>query len=174
MIAVCFGLLCTGEVLGQEADQALLEKAQQFIKKRDPGITDEVLAKDRRVIQSAYPEIAGTLASKGFKNPDINDAVAAGWKNLRATSAPYQVLNASTFIGYTGRLGRLEIESLPAGASIFIDGERQEESTDTARWLSPRTYRISLEKPGYLAVQDTCVVVEGRNPPFRRVLTRTR
>ncbi|MGH8766473.1 MAG: PEGA domain-containing protein [Burkholderiales bacterium] len=84
--------------------------------------------------------------------------------------SPFTKVNFQTFVS---RLGRLRIESVPSGAHIKINEVRQDETTDTAKWLEPGSYLISLTKDGFLPKEEQREVMEGNNPPIRMTLTKS-
>ena len=158
-------------VCADEPDLGTLQTAATEIQLKNQKVTASLLAADRKVINSAYPTIKAKLSKRGFGEADINLAMAAGWKNLRDPSSRLVGFSERTFAAYVARLGKLKIESTPDEAYIDIDGNRQNEITNTAKWLAPRRYKFTLSRDDYFPQHEDRVIVEGDNPPLNMTLT---
>jgi hypothetical protein len=58
--------------------------------------------------------------------------------------------------------GTLNIGSVPAGADIYIDGQKQGSQTPSNNIVEARTYKVGLKKAGYKDYSATATVAEGR------------
>ena len=56
----------------------------------------------------------------------------------------------------------LTIKSVPSGADIFLNGVKQGQ-TDMGLWLYPGEYRLKIQLPGYIPVEQTITVAENRD-----------
>jgi hypothetical protein len=167
--AILISLGCTS-LLAQGPDPKLLEKTAAEIKLKNRMIDAALLASDQSAIAASFPAIQENFRVKGFSGYDVNEAIAAGWKDFRAAPGALTPLRGEVFKARVTSFGKLRIESKPGEASIFIDADPQAEKTDTSKWLAPGTYRIRLSKEGYFPEEERRKVVEGENPPFVKVL----
>ena len=171
-LMVGFSVLLCGEVqaIAEGLDQRMLEQMAIEIRKKNVDVSEHLLARDRTVIRAAYPEIKEKLTNKGFTNGEVNQAIASGWKQMRLEQTSTVIFNEQMFGLMVSKLGMLRIESQPRDAAIEIDATRQDQRTNTTTWLAPGTYHIVLTKPGYIPVEDDRTIVEGKNPPLRKIL----
>lgn len=155
--------------LGAQGIEGDLDRAAALIKKR-AVVGDDILVRDRMVIDRVYPEIRADYFKKGFTGADASAAAASGWTHFYL--APHQTgpFSAEVFKTHVGKLGKVRIESEPPDARIQINSMRLEESTNTTRWLQPGTYNVVLTKSGFVPEEARLQVVEGSNPTFKRSL----
>lgn len=165
-------VLGTASVPAQQPDPQVLEKAATEIRIKNQKVDAALLARDQAAITASFPSIQASFKVKGFSEADVNAAVATSWKELRAGPGGLTPLTDQAFKTMVTRLGRVRIESRPREAHIDIDAIRQDEKTDTAKWLAPGTYRILMTKDGYFPEEERLKVVEGENPPVTKTLRR--
>ena len=169
-LAVIFLAWGNVPVLAQEPDLRVLNKAAMEIRAKNPRVDEALLARDQVVIKAAFPAINAALAAKGFDDADVNSAVVTGWKDFRVPPVGLTHFDDQTFKSYVTKLGRLGIQSKPTEAAIDINTSRQEEKTNTIKWLAPGTYLFLLSKDGYYPEEEKRNVAEGNNPPLSKTL----
>ena len=57
--------------------------------------------------------------------------------------------------------GLIGVDSIPTGATVFVDGEAYENKTNTSKILPEGQYEISLEKDGYTSWRKSVLVHSG-------------
>jgi len=159
-------------VLAQQPSQQVLDKAAMEIRLKNQKVDAALLARDQAVIKVSFPAIQANFKGKGFNEADVNAAVVTGWKDLRAGPGALTRFNDQTFKVMVTKLGKVRIESKPREANIDIDGIRQDEKTDTAKWLALGTYLILLTKDDYFPEEERRNVIEGENPAIIKTLRR--
>ncbi len=172
MLAMVFLAIWNLPVLAQQPDPQVLDKAAMEIRKKNPNVDAALLTRDKAVIKATFPVIQADLTAKGFNDADVNAAVVTGWKDLRAAPGGVSSFNAQDFKVMISKLGKLRITSKPNGANIDINALRQDEKTDTAKWLKPGSYSVLLTKEGFSPEEERRTIVEGENPPITKTLTR--
>ncbi|MHB2148651.1 PEGA domain-containing protein [Calditrichota bacterium LG25] len=63
------------------------------------------------------------------------------------------------------------IKSVPSGADIFLNGVNQGQ-TDRGLWLYPGEYRLKIQMPGYVPVEQTITVAENQDNTFAFTLLK--
>jgi hypothetical protein len=157
-------------VLSQELDSKVLKETAVEIQTKNQKVTPDLLVQDRTVIESSFPDIKTNFYTKGFTTTDMNNAVAAGWKDLRSPSSDLYRFDTQSFVHMVTKLGKLRIESTPTEANIEIDAKPQEKKTNTDLWFKPGTYQIVLTMDGYLPEKETRKIVEGNNLTINKTL----
>ncbi len=68
-------------------------------------------------------------------------------------------------------LAPVTINSVPSGADIFLNDGRQGQ-TDKGMWLYPGEYRLKIQLPGYIPVEQTITVAENQDNTFAFTLLK--
>ncbi|MCC6750946.1 MAG: protein kinase [Deltaproteobacteria bacterium] len=98
------------------------------------------------------------------RGPDGTRATDLGAPDLRADARPSDSRPRPTASG-----GLVTVESIPAGADVFLDGIKQCRATCTVEGLDPkRVYLLSVRRPGYVSWSEL-VDLRGRPQPRRRI-----
>ncbi len=93
-----------------------------------------------------------TVKKAGFQ--DYSETVTVEPLQERQVWAPLKPLQLAK--------GTLNIGSVPAGADIYIDGQKQGSQTPANNIVEARTYKVGLKKAGYKDYSATATVMEGR------------
>jgi len=172
MLAIMCLALDGGLAPAQQPDRQVLDNAAIEIRIKNQKVDAALLARDQAVIKAAFPAIQADFIARGFGQADVNAAVVTSWKYFRTGPDGLALFSDQTFKASVTKLGKLRIASKPQQANIDIDAVRQDEKTDTAKWLKPGTYQILLTKDDYFPEEEKRIVVEGENPPLIKTLRR--
>ncbi|MDD5494506.1 MAG: PEGA domain-containing protein, partial [Dehalococcoidia bacterium] len=93
-----------------------------------------------------------TVKKAGFQ--DYSATVTVEPLQVRQVSASLKPLQLAK--------GTLNISSVPAGADIYINGQKQGSQTPANKIIEPGTYTVGLRKSGYKDYSTTVTVAEGR------------
>jgi hypothetical protein len=117
-----------------------------------------------------------------FRTPTLLSAISSGGHSVRLTSPGYRdwikkfKLAGGQSLIFEATLvpvgtGSLEIQTVPSGARIFIDGQKMVRQTPTEiPNLIIGTHTILLQREGYEDLSQAVVVTKGRNLQIRLVL----
>jgi hypothetical protein len=172
-IGISYLLVCGAtQAWAQQLDSKVLDMTAREIQFKNQFVDSFTLDRDRAVIREVYPAIQADFKMKGFTEADASAAVSFGWKKLRIGAQSAMPFSKAAFQALVTKLGKVRIESTPPGATIEIDDIRQDETTDTAKWLAPGSYLFTLIKEGFLPREERHKVIEGENPPIRMTLIK--
>src|SRR3990172_5837976 len=112
--------LGSAPALAQQPDSHILDKAAMEISLKNQKVDVALLARDQVIIKSSFSVIQANFKAKGFNEADVNEAVVAGWKDLRAGPVGLTLFSEQTFKAMVTKLGKVRIESNPQEANIYI------------------------------------------------------
>lgn len=139
----------------------------------NPKLDSAQLDLDEPVVAVALSEIKEQFAREKLESTDAEDAIYAAWLIFRI-DAKSLTLTVEVLVDRVDSMGKLIVGSDPTDAQVEIKADDHLLSTDRTeakKWLSARTYRVRLSKPGYAPVEEDVEVKSRQKTEFKRTLT---
>lgn len=163
--AVLFELITLSKpVEGEDADEVIVNVARGRLRPVPATVPRELAAIMRKALafrrEDRYPSVPDLVADiqaylegrRGSAWQDNALTLAIKWVRRHAAVSAVTVGALAVLLGYMiytwTRPGRLQLESVPAGARVWVDGE-EVGNTPLSRPLSPGRHMVRLSMRGY-------------------------
>lgn len=131
---------------------------------------------DQRVVEEAGPDVLRTLEKAGYTREDATSALVWSWYLLRVGKGAVPLdkeLTKAQIFKQVGKLGKLEVNSKPDGAVVYVDGTLWPMHTDSFGFASVGERRIRVERSGAQSAEKVCTVNRDSVTTFSAVLLPT-
>jgi hypothetical protein len=129
-----------------------------------------LLVKDETVLEKTYPTIRDFYISRTYSKQDVARIMTLAWIGYRREN-PSKLLSTSSFIQLSTSFGQLTVTSSPDGASITVDTNLWDGSTNRTDWTESGDRTVKLMKEKCQPEEGKVTVVAGGHATFHRNLT---
>lgn len=151
---------------------ALAERGRDCMSHGDRAVAPSMFEADKKAIEAAYHEVKASNERTGAKDGDILGRFAHGWVSLRWDDQRTPL--TLEHVAQSGGYGRLALVSEPDGATVYVNGDRWPEPTNSKEWTQEGSKRITLKRKGCKDMSAEATVRAGYETVFDRKLECTR
>lgn len=129
----------------------------------EQGVYAEALKEFQKAYElSPHPVVLKSIAECQVRSNDIQGAIESFERYLaERPSAPDAEDTKTKIANLKGALGRVDITSIPDGASVEIDGESTGKTTPLSLEVNPGMHTVNLMISGFKPLQKDVMVKEG-------------
>jgi hypothetical protein len=143
-----------------------------YVAEGEPSINSSIASRDLETITVAQQRVKQEYAKRGFDDCAAMEATALAWRDLRLSQPKGQLEEGAIVKLANEGFGGLKITSVPAGASIRVDGKSWDQPTNTTSWTHVGKRIITLSLAGYQDSTGEEVVRPGASVEYHKKLVK--
>jgi len=150
---------------------------QELAKEQDSAYVNGALARDRRVLTMAEPQVVKGFKAAGYSQDEAEWGLAWSWYWLRLGKGSLPLkkgLSPAVIQEKAEKLGKLVVNSDPKGADILVDQVKWPAGTNSEGFADIGQRRVRVEKSGTQPAESVCDVHRDRVATFTSTLTASK